>query len=73
MWNPVTGQTSYATKPDKESPLWNPYSPIVYWWTSSQLSDSGAYSVDFNGKVYDRNKGSNMGSQGFRAVRAIAK
>jgi hypothetical protein len=69
VWNPIRAEASYTTKPDKESPLWNPYSPIIYWWTSSQQSSSQAYSVDFNGKVYNRSKESNLGSQGFRAVR----
>jgi len=72
VWNPIRAQAQYATKPDKESPLWNPYSPIVYWWTSSESSRSQAYSIDFNGKIYNRNKESNLGSQGFRAVRTIS-
>ena len=71
VWNPASAEASYATKPDKEPPLWNAYSPIIYWWTSSQPSGSRAYSVDFNGKVYSRNKDSNLGSQGFRAVRSL--
>jgi hypothetical protein len=71
VWDPTSNQASYRTKPDKESPLWNPYSPIIYWWTSSQPRSSQAYSVDFNGNIYTRNKESNLGSQGFRAVRTI--
>jgi hypothetical protein len=71
IWNFVSGEASYMTMPDKESPLWNPYSPIIYWWTSSQPSSNQAYSVDFNGKIYKRNKESNLGSQGFRAVRTL--
>jgi len=69
VWNPISTHVSYTVKPDKESPLWNPYSPIIYWWTSSQHSGSRAYSIDFNGEVYDRSKESNLGSQGFRAVK----
>ena len=69
LWNPTNAQASYATKPDKESPLWNPYSPIIYWWTSSQPNRTLAYSIDFNGRIYIRNTESNLGSQGFRAVR----
>jgi len=71
VWNPVNAEASYSTMPDKESPLWNPYSPIIYWWTSSQPSSSQAYSIDFNGRIYTRNKESNLGSQGFRAVRTL--
>jgi len=71
VWNASSGEASFATEPDKESPLWNPYSPIIYWWTSSEPSASRAYSVDFNGQVYSRNKDSNLGSQGFRAVKSV--
>jgi len=71
VWNASSGEASFATKPDKESPLWNPYSPIIYWWTSSQPNGNRAYSIDFNGQVYSRNKDSNLGSQGFRAVKSV--
>jgi hypothetical protein len=69
VWNPVSARASYTIKPDKESPLWNPYSVIIYWWTSSERNSGRAYYVDFNGNVYPRDKKSNMGSQAFRAVR----
>jgi hypothetical protein len=71
VWNPIKSEASYAIRPDKESPLWNPYSPIIYWWTSSRPSSSQAYSIDFNGRIYARKKESNLGSQGFRAVRTL--
>jgi hypothetical protein len=71
VWNPISGRASYTTKPDKESPLWDTYSPVIYWWTSSQQSGIQAYSIDFNGRIYNRNKESNLGSQGFRAVRTL--
>jgi len=69
IWDRINARASYSTKPDKESPLWNPYSPIIYWWTSSAHDRGRAYCIDFNGNVYDRDKQSTMGSQGFRAVR----
>jgi hypothetical protein len=69
VWDPINARASYTTKPDKESPLWNPYSPVIYWWTSSEQSSRRAYSIDFNGNIYGRNKESTLGSQGFRAVR----
>jgi hypothetical protein len=71
VWNPVSTQASYTTKPDKESPLWDPYSPVIYWWTASQPNSAQAYSIDFNGKIYNRYRQSNLGSQGFRAVRTV--
>jgi len=71
FWNPVSAQASYTTKPDKESPLWDPYSPVIYWWTASQPNSAQAYGIDFNGRIYNRYKQSNLGSQGFRAVRTL--
>jgi hypothetical protein len=69
VWDPARGRASYATRPDKEPPLWNPHSVIIYWWTSSEESASRAYCIDFKGNVYSRDKTSTLGSQGFRAVR----
>jgi hypothetical protein len=69
-WDPINARPSYSIKPDKESPLWNPYSVIIYWWTSSEHDGRRAYSIDFNGNVYRRNKESALGSQGFRAVKS---
>ena len=68
-WDPARARASYATRPDKESPLWNPHSVIIYWWTSSEEDEGRAYSIDFKGNVYARDKTSTLGSQGFRAVR----
>ena len=73
VWDPANARASYATKPDKESPLWNPHSVIIYWWTSSEHDRGRAYSIDFNGNVYNRDKNSNLGSQGFRAVKDSRK
>ena len=69
VWDSISARTAYTTKPDKESPLWNPYSVIIYWWTSSEQTGRRAFSIDFNGNVYSRDKKSNLGSQAFRAVR----
>ncbi len=69
VWSPAEARASYVVKPDKEPPLWNPHSPIIYWWTSSERGKTQAYAVDFNGRVYARRKTSTLGSQGFRAVK----
>ncbi len=73
VWDAAKRRASYTKKPDKESPLWNPHSVIIYWWTSSELGTRRAYSVDFNGNVYIRDKKSHLGSQAFRAVRDVNK
>ena len=53
-----------------EPPLWDPYSPIVYWWTSTEKDDRQAFIVVYHGGVYPRSKNIGMGSLGFRAVKA---
>ena len=68
-WDPARARASYTRMPDKESPLWNPHSVVIYWWTSSEEDEGRAYRVDFKGNVYARDKNSTLGSQGFRAVR----
>jgi hypothetical protein len=68
-WDSVNSRASYSMKPDKESPLWNSHSVIIYLWTSSEYNSGRAFSIDFNGNTYRRNKTLNWGSQGFRAVR----
>jgi hypothetical protein len=57
--------------PDKESPLWKIHSPIIYWWTSTEVNDSTVYRVAYNGSVQKLNKKIKMGSLGYRAVREM--
>lgn len=71
VWDPVTRTPSYTTKPDKETPLWNPHSMIIYWWTSSEADSARVFRVVFNGMVTMLPKKLAMGDMAFRAVRAI--
>jgi hypothetical protein len=48
--------------PDKEPPLWNPNSIILYWWTSTKPDSEQAYYIDFNSRVYPTDKISDPGS-----------
>jgi len=70
-WNQSLSKATYDTMPDKESPLWKIHSPIVYWWTSTEVNDSTVYRVVYNGGVQKQNKKIKMGSLGFRAVKEI--
>jgi hypothetical protein len=70
-WDSVTRRPSYIRPPDKESPLWNVHSPVIYWWTSDQLTDSTAYRVVYNGMVSALPKKLRVGYLGFRAVREV--
>jgi hypothetical protein len=68
-WDEQTGNAFYNIMPDKESPLWKIHSPIVYWWTSTEVNDSIAYRVVYNGGVQKQKKQIKMGSLGYRAVK----
>lgn len=68
-WNNKEGKAVYQIKPDKEAPLWKVHSPIIYWWTSTEVNDSTVYRVVYNGTTQKVSKNLRMGSLGFRAVR----
>ncbi|MBL1217704.1 MAG: DUF1566 domain-containing protein [Planctomycetes bacterium] len=68
-WEASTGTAQYERQPDKEVPLWNPQSQIIYWWTSTEVGKDKAYRVVYHGGVYAKPKVLGMGSGAFRAVR----
>ena len=69
-WDESSRQTSYQRTPDKESPLWDTHSKVIYWWTANEVSDRDAYIIVYDGKVWPRPKHARWGYLGFRAVRA---
>lgn len=71
-WDAETHKATYRTWPDKESPLWDPHSQIIYWWTSSEPDPDHVYRVAYNGYVLVVPKKMAMGSCAFRAVRRVA-
>jgi hypothetical protein len=68
-WDAAAGHARYATTPDKETPLWDPYSPVIYWWTATEAGDGRAYIAVYNGQVWPRPKAAHWGYLAFRAVR----
>ena len=71
VWDNALGRAFYAAVPDKESPLWDPTSKVIYWWTATAVDDANAYIIVYDGKVWPRRKTSRWGYLGFRAVRAV--
>lgn len=69
QWNGKTGQISFDKMPDKEPPLWETYSPIIYWWTATQPDTSSAYLVSYSGWVFPNKIRFRPGYYGFRAVK----
>lgn len=63
------GRAEYQTQPDKETPLWDPYSPIIYYWTSDLKNEQSAYLVAYNGYMLNRQKNSGADYQGYRCVK----
>ncbi len=62
------GTAMYEVKPDKETPLWNPHSQVIYYWTNESKGDR-AYLVAYNGYILSRIKNSGPEYQGYRCVK----
>lgn len=69
VWDSTNAKAEYEKRPDKEFPLWDIYSQIVYWWTATEADQENAYIVVYDGKVWTRAKQLNMGNLGFRCVK----
>jgi hypothetical protein len=67
-WNPQTATADYDRSPDKESPLWEPHSKIIYWWTGTEVDQARAYRVVYNGMVIPTAKKMGPGYYGYRCV-----
>ena len=68
-WNAETAEATYKITPDKESPLWNIHSQVIYWWTATEVDDDHAYIIVYDGKVRSRDKQFSPAYLGFRCVR----
>ena len=69
QWDEAAEWASYRRWPDKETPLWNPTSKVIYWWTGTEVSDTEAYTISYRGGVHRRKKDPSYGYRAFRAVR----
>ncbi|GMV07276.1 MAG: hypothetical protein AMXMBFR53_35510 [Gemmatimonadota bacterium] len=72
VWDPRAERATYRVTPDKETPLWDPHSRVIYWWTSTEVDRSAALSVTYNGRTNRRPKSAAQDYLGFRAVRAAS-
>jgi hypothetical protein len=69
-WDPNQLRATYRILPDKESPLWDSQSQVIYWWTATEVDEDTAYIVVYNGQVWPRPKRAHWGYLGFRAVKS---
>lgn len=68
-WDSENAAATYQITPDKESPLWNVHSQVIYWWTSTEVDAEHAYIIVYDGKVWPRAKQFNLAYLGFRCVK----
>jgi hypothetical protein len=69
VWNAESGRATYETTPDKESPLWNRTSQVIYWWTATETDEDHAYIIVYDGQVWPRSKQFGPAYLGFRCVK----
>jgi len=69
VWDTKNKKATYEKRPDKEFPLWDTYSQIIYWWTNTELDQKNAYIIVYDGKVWPRAKKMDIGNLGFRCVK----
>ncbi len=70
VWDDAAKAARYKITPDKETPLWDPHSRIIYYWTQTQSGGDQAYIIVYDGGVYPRSRDSVYGYLSFRAVKA---
>ncbi len=73
VWNAYEETATYEMTPDKESPLWDIHSKVIYYWTAdtSRTTDTQAYIIVYHGGVYDRIKTNSQSYLSFRAVKEV--
>jgi hypothetical protein len=70
IWDEQARTATYQLRPDKESPLWNVRSQVIYWWTATEINDEQAYMIVYDGKVWARRKRFAPDYLGYRCVRS---
>ena len=70
-WDDQTKAATYQVRPDKESPLWNVHSQVIYWWTRTEIDDEKAYIIVYDGKVWPRRKRFAPAYLAYRCVKPV--
>jgi len=73
VWNSETERAIYKRTPDKETPLWDVHSKVIYYWTAdtSIKDEQQAYIVVYNGGIFDKGKIDHQSYLSFRAVKEV--
>lgn len=74
VWNEDTETAAYVITPDKETPLWDVHSKVIYYWTADTApNEQQAYIIVYHGGVYTREKTHGQAYLSFRAVQTAGK
>lgn len=68
-WNGEIGRLACQKNPDKETPLWAPDEPPVYYWASDQYDEENAYYVSYTGYISYQPKDWGNPRHGYRCVK----
>lgn len=69
-WDAEAGKAGYLKTPDKETPLWDTYSRVIYYWVDGDTGgEDTAFIIVYDGGVFTRRADSQYGYLSFRAVK----
>lgn len=71
LWDAQDAQATYRVRPDKESPLWDIHSQVIYWWMETVVDEDRAYMIVYDGKVWPRDKSFGPAYLGYRCVKDL--
>jgi len=73
VWRPEEAKPVYDRTPDKETPLWDVHSKVIYYWTSETSTKDGrrAYIIVYHGGVFAKMKLDGQSYLSFRAVKEV--
>ncbi len=74
VWDSEEKIATYEKTPDKESPLWDIYSQVIYYWTSEtyEKDEQRAYIIVYHGGVHHKMKTDSQAYLSFRAVKDVS-
>lgn len=68
-WGNEIGRLECSLSPDKETPLWAPDQPPVYYWAAESFDSENAYYVSYTGFVSNQPKDWGNPRHGYRCVK----
>jgi hypothetical protein len=68
-WDGESRQADCRIRPDKETPLWAPNCPPIYYWSADEYDERSAYYVSYNGWISVQPKSWGNPRHSYRCVR----